>query len=221
MVNVVEYIRVAGQKLQDNQSQLKEILEPQIREISDLISAKITRTKTSYWWRQYFEGLDSSNALIQVPKAKQLYDALQACAGEEIHTSEWFEVDQSRIDHFADVTGDDQWIHVDLDRAKRESPYRSTVAHGFLILSLLPKLTDTTNLFTERYSDVRMVMNCGLDHVRFPGPVKSGARIRTRMTLSGVTPKKKGVELALSILVEVENSTRAGCVADTVVRIYV
>jgi acyl dehydratase len=105
-------------------------------------------------------------------------------------------------------------------RAKSESPFGGTIAHGFLVLSLIPELTETVNPDKQPYPEARMVVNCGLNQVRFPNPVKSGSRIRARTTLKSIVPFKRSVELVNEIKVEAENSGRIVCVAETVLKLY-
>ncbi len=150
---------------------------------------------------------------------KSVLAQLQAQVGQEIHVSSWVEVDQERIDRFAEATGDHQWIHVDVERARRESPYKAPIAHGFLTLSMLPMLTsDGTE--RPRYPGVRLSVNYGLDRVRFPAPVKAGARIRARTKLKEVAEVSNALQLVREVTVEVEGSTKPACVAETVGRLY-
>ena len=117
------------------------------------------------------------------------------------------------------MTGDDQWIHTNKERAKKESPFKTTIAHGFLTLSLIPKLTEKFN-FNDIHPNVKMVVNYGLNKVRFPYPIKSGSKIRGRVKIIGVTPFKNCVEVVNQISVEVEGRKRLGCIADSVIRVY-
>ena len=124
------------------------------------------------------------------------------------------------IDQFADVTGDNQWIHTDPARAQSESPFRTTIAHGFLTLSLIPKLTETINSKNSHYDNARMVVNYGLNQVRFPFPVRCGSRVRASKKLIKLNPMKSSIEVIDEISIEVENKKRLACVAETVLRIY-
>ncbi len=119
---------------------------------------------------------------------------LAALVGTEVGLSDWLTVDQARIDLFAQATGDHQWIHVDPERAAK-GPYGSTVAHGYLTLSLLPGLSQSTFVV----DDVRMGINYGLNKVRFPAPVKSGARLRGRFKLVAFEPLPGGAQLTLEV----------------------
>ena len=153
-------------------------------------------------------------------EAAELYAALQARIGEETHVGEWLHVSQQMIDQFAAVTGDHQWIHTNPERAAAESPFKTTIAHGFLTLALLPQLTGSVDESTPEFPTARMVVNFGLDQVRFPYPIKVDSHIRARTKLARVTPIKGGLELLKEIKVEIEGIRRPGCVIESVTRIY-
>jgi acyl dehydratase len=140
---------------------------------------------------------------------------LAALVGTEIGLSEWVAVEQPRIDLFAEATGDHQWIHLDAERAA-QGPYGTTVAHGFLTLSLLPELSKTA----FAVGDVRMGINYGLNKVRFPAPVKSGARLRGRFRLTGFDPLPGGAQLTVEVTMEVEGGDKPVCVAESLSRRY-
>ena len=137
--------------------------------------------------------------------------------GREVALSEWVEVSQERIDAFAEATEDRQWIHTDPERAARESPFKQTIAHGFLTLSLLSELGRTA----MKVGGVRMGINYGLDRVRFISPVPAGARVRGSFHLEKVV-EGEGWSLATwSVTVECEGSSNMCCVANWLVRYYV
>jgi acyl dehydratase len=139
-------------------------------------------------------------------------DTLADFVGRELGVSDWLTVDQARIDAFAECTGDRQWIHVDPERA-REGPFGTTIAHGFLTLSLLPLLRTQVGGVPE---GVAQVLNYGSDRVRFLTPVKAGARIRVRVTLVSVEPKGPGRTLVKTEnTVEIDGEDRPALVADT------
>lgn len=140
---------------------------------------------------------------------------LAALVGSEIGISDWITVDQGRIDLFAQATGDHQWIHIDRERAA-QGPYGTTIAHGFLTLSLLPELSQAA--FTV--DDVRMGINYGLNKVRFPAPVKSGARLRGRFRLLAFDPLPGGAQLTVEVTMEVEGGDKPVCVAESLSRRY-
>ena len=139
-------------------------------------------------------------------------DDVTAAVGEELGTSDWLEIDQARIDAFADATGDHQWIHVDEDRAE-EGPFGGTIAHGYLTLSLVPFLG--SQVF--RIDTPGATLNYGANKVRFPAPVPTGSRIRSRVMLAEVTGTPAGTQLVFRHVVEVENGEKPACVAETVV----
>ena len=137
---------------------------------------------------------------------------LDQFVGHELGVSDWIEIDQARIDQFAACTEDHQWIHVDADRARRESPYGTTIAHGFLTLSLLPRLRMDLGLVPN---GVAHALNYGLDRLRFLTPVKAGARVRVRVTLVSVTDKGGGrILLKTSNTVEIEGEQKPALVAE-------
>jgi acyl dehydratase len=137
--------------------------------------------------------------------------------GREVALSEWVEVSQARINAFAEATEDRQWIHVDPERAARESPFEGAIAHGFLTLSLLSELMR----LAVSVGGVRMGINYGLNRVRFVAPVPAGSRIRGRFTLSALEEIKVGVEAVWKVSVEREGGDKPCCVAEWLVRYYV
>jgi acyl dehydratase len=142
---------------------------------------------------------------------------LKAMLGREVGLSDWFVVTQERIDAFAAATEDRQWIHVDPERAAR-SPLGGTVAHGFLLLSLVPHFNLTNEVFTGHF---RMAVNYGLDRVRFPHPVRAGARVRNRAVLKSI--EKRGFRRVLVMVentVELEGADKPAMVADVLALIY-
>jgi len=136
--------------------------------------------------------------------------------GEEIAVSEWLEVTQARIDQFADATGDRQWIHVDPARAAVESPFKATIAHGFLTLSLVSSLIrDALTL-----GGLRMALNYGLNRVRFVSPVASGSRVRGRFSPAAVEAIGGGIQVTWSVTIETEGHAKPACVCEWLVRYY-
>ena len=134
-------------------------------------------------------------------------------AGREIGVSQWLVVDQDRIDAFADCTGDRQWIHVDVERAGRESPYGTTIAHGYLTLSLAASLSIDAGIIPK---DARAALNYGLDRVRFIAAVKCGARVRNRVVLLSVDDKADGrVLLTLQNTIEIDGEPKPALVAES------
>ncbi len=144
-------------------------------------------------------------------------EELRSLTGQEVAVGDWFTVDQARIDAFADATGDHQWIHQDVERARTASPFGRTIAHGFLTLSLLSKLSHDC---FEIGGDFRMRINYGLNRVRFPSPVVEGARIRPRFTLQSLEEFDEGYQLVWAVTVEVEGGRKPALYAEWVVRLY-
>ena len=151
------------------------------------------------------------------PVAVADLDALKNFVGREIGVSDWLEVTQGRIQQFAEATEDRQWIHLDAERAKRESPYGTTISHGFLTLSLISYLMKQA---VQIQGGLRMAVNYGLNRVRFPAPVPAGSRIRGRFALAELKELPKGIEAVFSVTVESEGKEKPCCAAEWIVRYY-
>jgi acyl dehydratase len=136
--------------------------------------------------------------------------------GREVVVSDWLEISQERIDQFAEVTDDRQWIHIDVERARRDSPYHSTVAHGFLTVSMLSRLLNDS----LKFSTVRMGLNYGFNRLRFTGPVPAGSRLRGRFTLNRLEEIEGGVQTTWGVIVECEGTEKPCMVAEWVTRRY-
>jgi acyl dehydratase len=149
-------------------------------------------------------------------------DALRDFVGREIGVTDWFEITQDRIRQFAEATEDRQWIHLDPDRAQRESPFGATIAHGFLTLSLLSHLSKQA---LQIQSGVGMIVNYGLNRVRFPAPVPADSKIRARFTLQSLKDVANAREAIFSVIVELQNQEgqskpKPCCVAEWVIHYY-
>lgn len=144
-------------------------------------------------------------------------EEMKSLVGSEIGSSEWFELTQERVNDFADATLDHQWIHIERERAARESPFGGTIAHGFLTLSLLPNLAAET---FKVQGDFRMGINYGLNRLRFPSPVPVGSRLRARFALQSVEEVAGGYQVTLAVTVEVEGASKPALVAEWVTRYY-
>lgn len=142
--------------------------------------------------------------------------ALPARIGLEVAVSDWFEVGQARIATFADATDDHQWIHLDPERCRRESPFGQPVAHGFLTLSLLPAML-TSALAIE---GMRIGVNYGLNKVRFPSPLPAGSRVRGRWLLRGADAVAGGWQFTWDVTIEAEGAAKPVCVAEFLIRCY-
>src|ERR1700722_9727332 len=163
-------------------------------------------------WR----GNGRSNRAGPAMNTYQNLSELQALNGSILGTSDWFDIDQARIDQFAAVTGDDQWIHVDPVRAAA-GPFGATIAHGHLTLSLLPVMVRTA----FKMGDARMTVNYGLNRVRFPAPVPVGSRLRGHFKLMTFEPIAGGAQVVVEVTTEREGHTKPVCVAESVARHYV
>lgn len=142
---------------------------------------------------------------------------LRALVGQEVATSDYLTITQERINQFAAATGDHQWIHIDVERAKAESPYGTTIAHGFLTLSLLPQLMAET---VQIKIPIKMGINYGLNKMRFPAGVPAGSQIRARAILQNLEEISGGQQLTWQITVEREGGDKPCCVAEWLVRYY-
>ena len=143
-------------------------------------------------------------------------DQLKAMAGREVGVTDWFVVTQERIDKFADATGDHQWIHIDRERAQRESPYGTTIAHGFLTLSLVSHFIKEV----LEMKGLRMAINYGLNRVRFPSAVLADSNVRARVVLQSVKDLPEGAEATYLITIESEGPGKPNCVAEWIARYY-
>jgi acyl dehydratase len=143
-------------------------------------------------------------------------DAMRALVGQEVAVTGWMEITQERVNLFADATDDHQWIHVDLARCKDASPFGGPIAHGFLTLSLLSSLFEQA----VRMMDATMVVNYGLNKVRFPAPVPVGSRVRARLSLKQIDDIDGGAQLEWNVVVEREGGSKPVCVAELLMRRY-
>ncbi len=144
-------------------------------------------------------------------------EELNNSIGQEVNVSDWVEMTQERINLFANVSGDYQWIHIDTERAQRESPYKTTIAHGFLTLSLLTYLESNSVKINMPF---KMRINYGLNKVRFPSAVPAGSKIRARIKLQAVEQIPKGIQLTWGITIERQDSSKPCCVAEWLLRYY-
>jgi acyl dehydratase len=143
--------------------------------------------------------------------------SLREFEGREIAVTDWLTVTQDRIQQFAEATEDRQWIHIDRDRAQKDSPYGTTIAHGFLTLSLLSYFMKQAVQIT---SGVGMAINYGSNRVRFPSPVRSGSKIRARVSLQSCKELPDCVEAVFAVSMEAEGAEKPCCVAESIVRYY-
>jgi len=144
------------------------------------------------------------------------FEELPSLAGQEMGVSDWVLIDQDRINKFADATGDHQWIHIDVERAKTEMPGGKTIAHGYLTLSLIPML----GAEILRITGVTRGINYGSNKVRFTNMVPVGSRVRARQKLIAAEPKGGGLQLTNEITIEIEGQERPACIAETISLVY-
>ncbi|GHA33392.1 MaoC family dehydratase [Photobacterium aphoticum] len=232
-MKVVEFLKQTRTGLSLHAFEMKDILSPTLRQHwlgfknkanhslpAAFISNKVTASNDDVV--QPLEKVEEkvSAPITMKPEAEKLYHELTATLGEVIHTGDWLVVDQPRINKFADVTEDHQWIHTDPERATEESPFKTTIAHGFLTLSLLSVLTDSVDPEKQKFPTAKMTVNMGFNQIRFPYPVKSDNRIRATTTIKSVTPVKRGLEIVQELTVQIEGVRRPGCVAESVIQLH-
>lgn len=140
----------------------------------------------------------------------------KGCVGQEIGVSDWMLIDQDRVNGFAQVTGDQQWIHVDVERARRESPFGGPIVHGYLTLSLLAKFAQEC----IAVEGIKLAVNYGLNRVRFAAPVSVGSRVRAKFVLGGLEDIPGGAQLVWQAVIEIEGGDKPACVAEMVTRWY-
>jgi acyl dehydratase len=160
--------------------------------------------------------VDAEGAEQMAQTAAEGVEGVQRLVGQHLGYSDWVTITQEQVNQFAEATGDHQWIHVDPERAKKESPFGGPIAHGYLTLSLLPMLMPQI-LETTGF---RMGVNYGTDKVRFPSPVPVGSRVRAGATLDSATPFDGGVQMVVTVTVEVEGASKPSMVATTIARRY-
>lgn len=152
--------------------------------------------------------------------AESLKAELESMVGTEVYVGPWLTITQERINMFAQATEDYQWIHVDPERAKRESPFGTAIAHGYLTLSLLPYLSGYVNPEEPIYPEAKWVVNYGMNRMRFPHPVKVEDRVRVRTVLQAIEEVAGGLQIISQMTIEIDGEEKPGCVAEVVYRIY-
>jgi acyl dehydratase len=210
----------------DDTSRLMDRLESKIRHLptstSDKVANSFAPPDNLAHYLHFFnsESHQHQAFLRECLPLRVLYSQLRETLGDETFVGEWFDMSQDRIDQFATLTGDQQWIHTDPMRAENESPFKTTISQGFLTLALIPMLTNSGGSENSAYPEAGMVVNFGLNKVHFPHPVKVGKRIRAITRVISLIPMKRGLEVVKEVTVEIENSTRLACVAEPIVRLY-
>lgn len=205
-------------------NELKQLMSPTVREYWGELLEKTNSRQLFSWVKEFHQPANEDVPVVEPivlkPEAQAVYDELELKIGEVIHTGDWMLVDQNRINQFGAVTEDMQWIHTDPERAEAESPFKTTIAHGFLTLALLPRLTDSVDEDKLLFPTAKMMVNIGLNSVRFPYPIKVNSKVRAVSTLSKVTPVRKGLEIEREIKVEIEGVRRPGCIVTSVIQLH-
>lgn len=232
-MDVIDFLKKKKEILARTQAEMKDRLSPGLfdywADVSQTMTDRIqqTRQDVSSQLHMFFKEPSNSNsqsrlflAYKEPTEAEILKAKLAWELGKENFVGEWLEISQNRIDEFANVTMDRQWIHTDPVRSEADSPFKGTVAHGFLTMSLIPYLTNTVNETQPVYPTARMCINYGMDKVRFQYPVKVGAKVRARSKLVRITSIKQGLEVVREVKVEIENVRRPAVILESIVRVY-
>lgn len=223
-MKVIDLLKEKSDRLAKNRDDFIESLNPQLK---GYFADAMNHARNSQWlsWvldhKRMTSGSDTATEEIFWPhagnaEATALLDRLTNDLNETVFVGDWLSIDQARIDAFAEVSGDHQWIHTDPERAAAESPFRSTIAHGFLTLSLIPLLTDAAGSNSDAYPGVKMIVNKGLNQARYPYPVLVGAKIRAVKKLTRVLTVRRGIELSEEVTIEIHNCRRPACVAELI-----
>ena len=225
-MKVVELFKHRGDSLSSHHSEFMQWMSPTLKEYWADFRNKTQNSQFFAWVRDHHqtpavnEEAPIEKPIELKPEAQLVYNELVEQVGEVIHTGDWINVSQERINQFGQVTEDMQWIHTDPEKAESDSPFKTTIAHGFLTLSLLPKLTDSVDPDNSQFPTAKMVVNIGMNQVRFPYPVKAGNNVRAKSTLLKVTPIRKGLEIEREIRVEIEGVRRPGAVVVSVIQLH-
>ncbi|MEX0624685.1 MaoC family dehydratase [Saccharospirillum sp.] len=222
-MSVIDLIKEKKERLSQNQAEFRELIAPQWREYwNELWQSARNHEWVNWVLDQDRKPVDSpQDALTECdnPRAEAMRQTLLSQLGDVVYEGQWLTLEQDRINAFAGVTEDQQWIHTDPARAEQESPFRATIAHGFLTLSMIPKLTDSVDPTKPPYPGAKMVVNLGLNKVRFPYPLKAGSRVRATKKIVAVEVVRRGLEVTEEVTVNIEHTRRPACVAETVIRL--
>jgi acyl dehydratase len=224
-MNVIDFLKEKSDRLARNRVELLEMFNPQVK---DYFNEAMNNARNLQWlsWaldqKKIASGSDATEdsdawPLVNHSAARHTLQNITEKLNEVTFVGQWLKIEQDRIDRFADVTDDAQWIHTDPERSANESPFKTTIAHGFLTLSLIPKLTGAVNAETPPYPGAKMVINMGMNKVRYPYPVKVGSNIRATKKVIDVTPVRRGLEVTEEITIEIEGCRRPACIAQTLV----
>jgi acyl dehydratase len=223
-MSVIDFLKEKSDRLAKSRDEFIDGLNPSVR---GYVNEALNLARNSQWFgwimdqKQMTSGSDSnaseqSWALENNRFAQEALAKISASIGEVTYVSDWLTIDQDRINRFAEVTEDHQWIHTDPERATTESPFRTTIAHGFLTLSMIPKLIGAVDADQTPQTNAKMIVNIGMNRVRYPYPVKVDSRIRASKKVVEVTPVRRGLEVTEEITIEIEGCRRPACVAETV-----
>ncbi|MEZ8827022.1 MaoC family dehydratase [Vibrio amylolyticus] len=223
-MKVANLFKHRGESMSKHHAEFLQWMSPTVRMYWEELLTKTNNSQLFAWMKDFQQPAINEDApiaepIVLKPEAQAVYDELQLKLGEVIHTGDWLLIDQQRIDQFGHITEDMQWIHTDPARAEEESPFKTTIAHGFLTLALLPRLTDSVDEENSLFPTAKLVVNLGMNQVRFPYPVKSGNNVRAVSRLTKVTPIKKGLEIEREVKVEIEGIRRPGCVVTSVIQL--
>lgn len=223
-MSVVEFLKEKERTLREQFKtvDIKSRFDPQLRNFSERFSETLSNTLNNPWVGKINPFFEREPELPRVisPEAQTFYSKWYQQLDEEVFVGQWHTIGQHCINQFASVTEDEQWIHTDPERAATESPFGCTIAHGFLTLALIPKLTESVDPTKNPYPEARMLVNYGLNRVRFPYPVKANSSVRARTKLVDLIPAKRSVDVVSEVSVEIKGSNRLACVAETVLRVY-
>lgn len=221
-MNVIDLLREKTERLTRNQAEFRDLIAPQWREYwSELWQSARNHQWVNWILDSDHRALDDEPAqpVCDSPEAETMRQLLLSQLDTVVYVGDWMTVDQHRINQFAEITEDRQWIHTDPERAAEESPFKAAIAHGFLTLSLIPRLTNSLDPDNPPYKGAKMVVNMGLNRVRFPYPLKAGTRVRGSKKIVDVKIVQRGLEVTEEITVEIEKMRRPACVAQTVIRL--
>lgn len=222
-MSVIDLIKEKKERLSQNQAEFRELIAPQWREYWNELWQSARNHEWVNWVldqdRKPVDTPQDSLTECDNPRAEVMRQTLLSQLGDVVYEGQWLTLEQDRINDFAEVTEDQQWIHTDPARAEQESPFRATIAHGFLTLSMIPKLTNSVDPTNPPYPGAKMVVNLGLNKVRFPYPLKAGSRVRATKKIVAVEVVRRGLEVTEEVTVNIEHTRRPACVAETVVRL--
>ena len=224
-MNVIDFLKEKSDRIARNRLELLEMFNPQVK---DYFNEAMNNARNHQWlsWaldqKKIASGSDATEdsdawPLVNHSAARHTLQEITEKLNEVTFVGEWLKIEQDRIDQFANVTDDSQWIHTDPEKSASESPFKTTIAHGFLTLSLIPKLTGAVDPETPPYPGAKMVINMGMNKVRYPYPVKVGSNIRATKKVIDVTPVRRGLEVTEEITIEIEGCRRPACIAQTLV----